>query len=212
MVALTIYCISRLGDGISYRYGPRCACFVIAIMPIFFGVVPLSEDCMTLCLILLCWGHYFMEADNRVALLAGLCLLFPHVFPNLIIPLCFSLKSTIVAKDGSSLPSDKVSLIKKFELFYRKMGIALLFWLVYIFIPMVLVDRYYYGRWVISTLNRVIIYLFYRPKAMSDLSGLHLRLMIYAAIVGVLCCLSSRHARGSVSHLLAPLFAPLRKQ
>ena len=173
LTVFSLYCQHRLCLAVGPRFGARTAhiaCILFAMAP---GMLQangsLLPNSLAMCLGMLLWANYWEGADLRVALLAmaiGI-VAWPYALISAIIPLGTSTLTHVMAKNKEKVKvvMEKISWLRWTEILIRRWTVVVPFGVIYILLPTVLLDRFYYGRWTVTPWNAIVYNLFSPPGA-----------------------------------------------
>lgn len=162
MGLLAAWSQSHLLDSISASFGSDLAVLTGIIMAgstgMFIASTAFLPNTLSMLLLTFTWSHWLRGQDNRVLLLTALMAIigWPYAVIAAIIPCLVSMKPSYSLSDGKRVQTISLSTRVKMELLVRRFILGALFSFVYILVPSLCVERYYYGRWTFPSLNAVI--------------------------------------------------------
>lgn len=124
-------------------------------------------------LLSLIWSFWLRGQDNRVLMLTAAMIIlgWPYAVLDAIIPCFWSFKESFTLSDGGKVEAAKLSKSVKFQILIRRLVLAASFSSVYILAPSLLIERYYYGQWVLPSLNAVLYNVFGSSGGGPDVFG-----------------------------------------
>jgi alpha-1,2-mannosyltransferase len=162
MGVLAAWSQSHFLDSISSAFGKELAkltCIILAgSTGMFIASTAFLPNTISMILLTFIWSQWLRGQDNKAILLSVLMTVigWPYAIIAAAIPCLISIKPSYAMSDGKRIESTVLSLRVKIELLLRRLILGALFSLIYILLPSLGIERYYYGRWTLPSLNAVI--------------------------------------------------------
>lgn len=153
---------SHFLDSIAFSFGKDLAkltCLILAgSTGMFIASTAFLPNTISMILLTFIWSQWLRGQDNKVIILTALMFVisWPYAIIAAAIPCLVSMKPSYAMSDGKRTESKSLGLRVKIELLLRRVILGALFSLIYILLPSLGIERYYYGRWTLPSLNAII--------------------------------------------------------
>jgi alpha-1,2-mannosyltransferase len=156
------YCQCSLVMGLNKRVAQLSAVLFAVSPGMVQASIALLPNSLSMNITSLIWAFYLRGQDNRVTLLVILLTVlgWPYAIVSTLITMITTMQLTITTRDQTVIPVSQIPLLQWIKMLARRWTIAMVFGICYILLPVVLIDRYYYGRWNIANLNAIVYNLF----------------------------------------------------
>jgi len=170
---LTAWSQSHLLKASSHLFNPStstlCTILMASTNAMFIASPALLPNTLSMILLAFIWASWLRGRDNRVIFLSGLMVIigWPYAAIGAGVPCLVSIKREWVMEDGTRIQVGSIGLGTRIQLLMRRLILGGLFTVVYILFPSLIIERYYYGRWTLPSLNALA----YNVLSKSEVGG-----------------------------------------
>jgi len=165
----SVWCRTRFCRAIGASWGSSAASLAFLLFCFLPGLFNASTaflpNSFSMNLVMLVWAESLLGRDNRAVFIALMMALigWPYALVAVLPPLCSIGRIVARTRDGQIVDLPGIGLFKRMEVLIRRTIIAMIFTVFYGLLPTMIIDGYYYGRWlVLPTVNTLVYNLFSR--------------------------------------------------